>query len=150
MPARKLDFYLNTSDPLRSLAHAARELHDLQQILAKNTPSDLSKSCQVNKLRDGIVFLAAANAAIATQVRQLSPRLLNAFQKQVREVTSIRIDVQVTNPPPQPKPGREKSPLSIETIKNIQHLADELEDSPLKEALIRLTMQNRPDAGKGD
>lgn len=143
MPARKLDFYLNSSDPLRHLARAARDLNELQQMLAKNAPPELTEACRVKRLRDGILFISADNAAVATQLRQLTPRLLNCYQEQRTEVTSIRIDVQVTNPPQRPRTGSEKNPLSIETIENIQSLADRLEASPLKDALIRLAARNR-------
>jgi len=143
MSARKLDFYLNSADPLRGLARAARQVQELQQIFAKNAPPELTQACRVNQLRAGILILLADNAAVASQLRQLTPRLLASYQQQGREVTSIRIDVQVTNPPRRPPPGAEKKPLSIETIENIQGLADGLEASPLKDALNRLAARNR-------
>ncbi len=143
MPARKLDFYLNSSAPLRDLTLAVRQLNELQQILAINAPPALAQSCCVKQLRAGILFLAAANAAVATQLKQLTPRLLASYQKQGKEVTSIRIEVQVGNPPPPPSPDREKKSLSIETIENIQALADGLEASPLKDALSRLAAHSR-------
>jgi len=113
-------------------------LSELHQILAKNVPPELAKSCYVKQLRDGVLFLTAANAAVATQLRQLTARLLAGYQKQGGEVTSIRIEVQVSNPAAVPAPSREKQVLSTESIKKIQGLADTLEDSPLKAALQRL------------
>lgn len=144
MPARKLDFYLNSAGPLRNLALAAKQLHDLQQILVEHAPQQLTQSCHVKQLRDGILFLLADNAAVATQLKQLSPRLLASYQKQGRQVTSIRIEVQVRNPPPQPPGTSEKRALSIETIENISKLADQLEASPLKDALTRLATRHHP------
>jgi hypothetical protein len=143
MAARKLDFYLNSSDPLRDLSQAARHLRELQQILAINAPPELTQACCVKQLRDGILVLSAANAAVATQLKQLTPRLLSSYQKQGREVTSIRIEVQVTNPPRATLSAPEKNALSLETIKNIQTLADGLETSPLKDALNRLAANGR-------
>jgi hypothetical protein len=138
MPARKLDFYLNSSDPLRDLTRAARQLYELQQILAKNAPPELTQACRVKQLRAGILFLLADNAAVATQLKQLSPRLLTSYQKQGKEVTSIRIEVQVGNATQRPAAAPEKPRLSLETIENIKNLANQLEDSPLKDALNRL------------
>jgi hypothetical protein len=138
MPARKLDFYFNSSDPLRKLARAVRRLDDLQRILAENAPPELTKSCCVKHLRDGELTLSAANAAIATQLRQTSVRLLAGFRQQGEQVTSIRIEVQVSNPAAATAAGRKNKRLSIETIKNIQDLANRLEASPLKDALTRL------------
>ena len=113
-------------------------MSDLQQILAKTAPPELEKSCYVKQLRDGVLSLAAANAAVATQIRQLSPRLLAGYQKQGSEVTSIRIEVQVFNPNNPPAIRRENQGLSPESIEKIKGLADTLEDSPLKAALNRL------------
>ena len=138
MPARKLDFYLNASDPLRDLTRVARRLSELHQILAASVPPELAKFCYVKQLRDGVLFIAATNAAVASQLRQLSGRLLASYQKQGAEVTSIRIEVQVSNPPTAPAPAREKQGLSPESIKKIKSLADSLEDSPLRTALQRL------------
>jgi hypothetical protein len=138
MSARKLDFYLNSSDALRKLALAARRLDDLQRILAENTPPELTNYCCVKHLQTGVLTLSAANAAIATQLRQISVRLLAGFRKQGEEVTSIRIEVQVGNAATATTHGPEKKHLSVETIENIQALADGLEASPLKDALTRL------------
>jgi hypothetical protein len=143
MTARKLDFYLNSSDSLRNLTRAVRQLNELQQILAKNAPPELTQACCVKQLRAGILILLADNAAVATQLKQLTPRLIAGYQQQGRQVTSIRIDVQVTNPARKLPPGSNKQPLSIETIEKIQSLADGLEASPLKDALVRLAARNR-------
>ena len=143
MPARKLDFYLNAADPLRNLTRVARRLSELHQILAKAVPPELAKSCCVKQLRDGVLFLAAANAAVATQLRQLSSRLLASYQKQGSEVTSIRIEVQVASPARRPDPNRRSGGLSVESIENIMSLANQLEASPLKEALNRLAAHAR-------
>jgi len=143
MPARKLDFFLNSSEPLRNLARAAQQLYELQQILVLNAPLELTQACCVKQLRAGILFLLADNAAVATQLKQLSPRLLACYQKQGREVTSIRIEVQVKNPPPNPASRSENKSLSIDTIENIKNLANQLEASPLKDALTRLATRRR-------
>ena len=143
MPAHKLDFFLNSSEPLRNLARAARQLYELQQILVVNAPLELTQACRVKQLRAGILFLLADNAAVATQLKHLSQRLLACYQKQGREVTSIRIEVQVTNPAPAPPSPSESKSLSIETIENINNLANQLEESPLKDALTRLAARRR-------
>ncbi len=143
MPARKLDFYLNSSGPLRDLTRAARHQDELQQILTKSAPPELKQAFRIKQLRAGTLVIAADNAAVATQIRQLAPRLLEAYRKQRSEVTSIRIDVQVSNPARRPLPERRASTLSIESIKKIQELADGLEASPLKDALTRMAARNR-------
>ena len=145
MPARKLDFYFSSTEPLRNLAQAARQLDDLQKIFANIAPSALAQACCVKQFSAGVLCLLANNAAVATQLKQLSPRLLAGYQKQGRQVTSIRIEVQVTNSAPRAATQAEKKALSLDSIKNIKDLAEQLEASPLKEALLRLA--GRRDAG---
>jgi hypothetical protein len=85
----------------------------------------------------------AENAAIAAKLKQLAARLLVAYQKQRCEVTSIRIEVQVREAADAPQPAREPKRLSIETIENLDKLASQLDDSPLKQALTTLAGRQR-------
>ena len=143
MPARKLDFYINASKRLRSLAADARRLAQLQQLFLQHAPPSLTRASHVSQWRAGTLFLLAENAAIAAKLRQLAPRLLTTFQIQGVEVTSIRIGVQVGEGPAQPQSLRKIKPLSVETIENLQHLAEALDDSPLKQALTNLAAHQR-------
>jgi hypothetical protein len=124
MSARRLDFYLNSADPLRNLTRAARLLSELQHILAKYAPSDLTKHCLVKQLREETLTLTAANAAIASQLRQLTQRLIAGYQKEGAQVTAIHIEVQVRN--------------AVQ-----KRLAEELEASPLRDALNRLAAHGK-------
>ena len=143
MPANKIDFYLDSTDSLRSLTRAAQRLAELQQVLLDNAPPELTQKCRVKQCRDGTLTLLAENAAIAAKLKQLAARLLTAYQKQRRQITSIRIEVQVRetaeNFASQPKSRR----LSIETIKNLLQLASQIDDVELKQALIRMATRRR-------
>jgi hypothetical protein len=143
MSARKINFYLNTSDRLRSLTREAQRNAELHQVLVNIAPPELTRACRVKQLRDGTLTLLAEHAAIAAKLKQLAARLLVAYQKQRCEVTSIRIEVQVSEASAAPTTVREPKRLSIETIENIEKLSRELEDSPLKEALTTLVSSQR-------
>lgn len=143
MPAHKISFYLNASDKLRSLADEARRIAQLQQVFLKIAPQSLTQASCVKQLRAGTLFLLAENAAIAAKLRQLAPRFINAYQKQGLEITSIRVEVQVREGAPESDSKREPKRLSIETIDNLQELADGLEESPLKQALTTLAARQR-------
>lgn len=138
MPARRIDFFLNTSDSLRSLTQEARRVAELDQILVHSAPADLTHVCRVKQLRDGTLTLLAENAAVAAKLKQLSARLLAAYRKQRSEVTSIRIEVQVERDNSKAAPKPEPKRLTTESIRNLTSLAERLEDSPLKQALTRL------------
>jgi len=144
MPARRISFYLNASDNLRSLTYEARRNAELHQVLVNIAPPELTQACRVKQLRDGTLTLLAENAAIAAKLKQLAARLLTAFQKQRSEVTSMRIEVQVRAVANGPSPTREPKPLTIDNIKNLDALAEQLEESPLKRALTTLAGRQRP------
>ena len=143
MSARKIDFYLNSSDSLRSLTREARRIDELQQVLTDTAPPALTQACCVKQLRDGTLTLLAENAAIAAKLKQLAARLLASYQKQRWQVTSIRIEVQVREASPEPAAKAEIRSLSIQTLENLERLSRELEDSPLKDAVARLAARQR-------
>lgn len=143
MPAHKIDFYINSSDSLRSFAREARRIAELQQVFLKTAPPSLTQGCCVKQLRAGILSLLAENAAIAAKLKQLAPRLLVAYQKQEFEITSIRVEVQVKEAAQDPAAGRVPKRLSAESIENLKQLAAGLEDSPLKRALASLAARQR-------
>jgi hypothetical protein len=103
----------------------------------------LTQACRVKQLRDGTLTLLAENAAIAAKLKQLAARLLASYLKLRWQVTSIRIEVQVRDAAAEPAPKREPKRLSIETIENLENLADQMEDSPLKRALTTMTERHR-------
>jgi len=146
MSARKINFYFNTSDRLRSLTREAQRNAELHQVLVNIAPPQLTQACCVKQLRDGTLTLLAENAAIAAKLKQLAARLLVAYRKQRSEVTSIRIEVQVSKVTAPPATTREPKRLSIETIENIEKLAGGLEDSPLKQALTSMAARQRKDS----
>ena len=138
MSARKIDFYISSSEQLRSLASEAKHIAELQQVFLKTAPHHLTTACNVKQLRAGNLILLAKNAAVAAKLRQLAPRLLTAYVKQRCEVTSIRIEVQVSEGDTDSGSTRTFRHLSIDSIEAIEKLAATMEDSPLKHALSRL------------
>src|SRR3982751_3478691 len=143
MSTRKINFYLETSDHLRSLTHAARRNAELDQVLVNTAPRELTQACRVKQLRDGTLTLLADNAAIAAKLKQLAARLLVSYRKQRSEITSIHIEVQVREAVPAAPSRPQKKRLSIESIQNLERLAGQLEDSPLKQALTTMTTRHR-------
>jgi len=143
MPAHKINFYLNSSDRLRSLTQEAQLIAELHRVLMNTAPPELTQACRVKQLRDGTLTLLAENAAIAAKLKQLTARLLASYQKLRWQVTSIRIEVQVRDAATAPVSKRDPKRLSIETIENLENLADQMEDSPLKRALTTMTERHR-------
>jgi hypothetical protein len=143
MSAHKINFYLNSSDRLRSLTQEAQRIAELHQVLMNTAPLELTQACCVKQLRDGTLTLLAENAAIAAKLKQLAARLLTSYQKLRWQVTAIRIEVQVRETAPGPIAKRESKSLSIETIESLENLAEQLQDSPLKQALTTMAARHR-------
>src|SRR5450631_3330979 len=123
MSAHKINFYLNSSDRLRSLTQEVQRIAELHQILMNTAPLELTQACCVKQLRDGTLTLLAENAAIAAKLKQLAARLLASYQKQRLEITVIRVEVQVRQPASTPGAKSKPKTLSIETIKNLERLS---------------------------
>jgi hypothetical protein len=143
MPAHKIDFYLNSSDNLRALAHQARRVAELQQVFLKIAPPPLTQASCVKQLRAGTLFLLAGNAAVATKLKQLAPRFLTAYEQLGFEITSIRVEVQVKEAGPELVQIFKTKQLSIESIEYLETLAAKLEDCPLKHALTKMAARQR-------
>ena len=144
MPVQKIGDVIAHSGSLTALARHARRLSDLQQLLLEATPSALAPASRVTDLKAGTLVILADNAAVAAKLRQLAPRLLKHVQKQEVEVTGIRVDVQVKTYKIKAEDEITKRPLSPESIRDFEGLAEALPPSPLKSALIRLLERRGP------
>jgi hypothetical protein len=125
-----------------------RRLSRLQQSFEDTLPPGWNTLCRVATVEGSTVVIAAANGAIATNLRAYSPRLLENFRNVLekktmkeQEVTSIRIVVQPeisTWRPPTPtsvKLASAKTPMSAQQLDD---LTQKLADSPLKRALGKI------------
>jgi len=137
MPARKLAQLLDDTPALRAIAEASRNNERLQRVFLEAVPAELSRTCRIGGARAGILFIAAANGAAASKLRQLAPRILDHFRRQGLEFNAMRIEVQVAAARPT-EPAKRVKPLSEKALRSIQLAREQVSDSPLKAALARL------------
>jgi len=138
VPVQKIGDVIARSGELEALAHRARRLSDLQQLLLEATPSALAAATRVTDLKAGILIVLADNPAVAAKLRQIAPRLLKHVQNQHGEITGIRVGVQVKTHKIKAEHEITKHPLPPEAIQNLKGLAEALSPSPLKSALARM------------
>lgn len=138
MPVQKIGDVIANSGHLQTLAHKARRLKDLQQLLFEASPPLLAAASRVADLRSGTLIVVSDNAAVAAKLRQLAPRLLLHIKEQAVEVTGIRVDVQVKARKIKAEDEFTKRPLPPDAVKNFANLSDQLPPSPLRSALDRL------------
>jgi hypothetical protein len=126
-------------------------LSRLQHSFADILPPGWEKLCRVAALEETVVIIAAANGAIATNLKAYSPRLLAEFQNvlkkktmQEQEVTSIRIVVQpeiLTWRPPTPTSIRLAANKTAVSASQLSDLSEQLADSPLKKVVDKMRLK---------
>ena len=144
MPVRRISDYINASNRLRPLVTKARRAAGLDQVLLQAVPPSLAHSYRVKEERGGTLVLVAENAAVASKLKQLAPRLLRAYQDLGEKITGIRIEVQVDSASGISSGGHNARGLTSDSIDNLRQLATRLEESPLKAALTKLAGRRKP------
>jgi hypothetical protein len=114
----------------------------MQQLLEQVIPPSLRRGCHVMQFDQNKLTLAAENGAIASKLRQMTTELVSKLHDIGHEVTLIQVVVQVSTPPY--IPPSEKRVVSVSGKNQLTKLANELADSPLKDALNRLAKRNDP------
>lgn len=132
---------LNNSTEFRSILGKAQALCALQQQLCAATPTYLAQTSQVLSLEFGILTIATGNATVAAKLRQLAPEILGNLKNRGAEVSGIRVKVQVSYLAPSRQTKARK--LSSVARTAIKQLGDRLVDSPLKDALTKMS-GNKP------
>lgn len=135
--AHRFGSLLGSAPELRPLVSKAHALSALQRHFIKAAPPYLAQSCTVLGLQFGTLTIAAANATVAAKLRQLAPELVVLLQNRGCEVSGIRVKVQVGYSPPQPR--QQPRELSRTARNALNNFSDSLNESPLKQALQRIS-----------
>jgi hypothetical protein len=136
-----LDF-LHSNERLAALLPTLSQLASLQSDCERQLPT-LFASCRVLQLRDGALQVAVPNAALATRLKQVLPKLQDGLRQKGWPVEAVKLKVQLMPAVPQPpqRPVRHKA-LSSEAAGAFAELEQTLEDSPrnagLRDALKAL------------
>jgi len=113
-----------------------KQLTALEHAYAASVPRELARRSRVAYEREGTLVVTADNSAIATKLRHLAPRIVQHIVKSAPQVTSIRVEVQVTQrPAARREPAAEIGPSGLASLRELR---DSLPTSPLKAALDRL------------
>ena len=132
----RLTAFLQTNQSLLHLSQRAKLLAALQSHFQQIAPPSLIQSCRVMQLHGQTLIVAADNGAVAAKLRQTSPEMMSAFVARGIQVTGIQIRVQVrTRAAPVIPPRRT---VGNNGRKELENLALNLQESPLRNALRRL------------
>jgi len=135
------------SPELQPLAARLEDIKRLQRRYRAIAPESLVEASRVCAIDGTVVVVCAANGAVAAALRQIAPRLLEGLRGSHKsakpsvdqDITSIRIEVQVTIP------QRKRIPVARGEVprEKLGEVADRLADSPLKQTLERMSGQAR-------
>ena len=135
---REVFEFLQTSDKLSALLPAARRVGQLQADCEQLLPT-LFASCRALQVREGQLQVAVPNAALATRLRQVLPKLQDGLREKGWAIDGIKLKVQPMPAEPQrPVKKLANHELPRNAVNSFAELASTLEDSPLKIALQAL------------
>jgi hypothetical protein len=172
---KPINALLGENDVMLPLIAQHRHLSRLHKIFADTLPPGWKTLCRVAALEGSTVVIAAANGAIATNLKADSPRLLTELKdklklgrnekvgvgndaktahlnkklKQEQEVTAIRVVVQPeisTWRPPTPTSVRLATQKAAASEAQLADLSTQLADSPLKTAVERVRKQRQAES----
>ncbi len=150
---------ISEDEGIAPMMRKAQLISRLQKTYAESIPANLihlSESSRIAAVEGTTLVIAVANGAVATSLKQMMPRLLVAFQKnlqdkinrnisenqkQEQEVTAIKLLVQpeyfgvIVEPKPVRRTIIANIPMPADAM---AELASQLSDSPLKETLKKI------------
>lgn len=133
---------LGDNADLRLLSEQLRYIKRLQKRYRTLAPEKLATASRVCAIEGTTVVICASSGPVAAALRHLAPRLLsglaaNSKHPRDQELTSIRIEVQVTVPEPK-RLVRARGEMPRERL---AEAAEKMADSPLKDTLKRIGSQ---------
>jgi hypothetical protein len=137
-------FILNKGRDLQTVYTKVNLLEMLNHKVMAYLEPGMEKFCQVANLVGGKLTLIAANGSIATQIRFQTNDLLRKFRQDIslRHIVSIECKVSpaqnTTSPRLTTKPLKNMPALSRQTADIVKTMAESIEDSALKEVMMRI------------
>lgn len=138
MIPRKLQRIVNDDPVLSSLWDRTQSLRELQKLYLDLVPANLRAISRVGSMTGDELKLFADSGAAASRLRLLAPTLLAEFRSKGWQFNSVRVAVQVKTDMVK-RPGPTRKSVDTDGRKALARLAETLPDSPLQQALRRLS-----------
>lgn len=127
---------------LKFIFDKIRALNLIQQKVQAHLDPVLAKYCQVANLAENRLVLLVANGSIATQVRFMTNELLKKFSQDpsLQHVRQIECKVRpIATKVSEKKPAYQVQPLTPDTAAIVRELAETIEDTTLREIMLRIS-----------
>ena len=141
MASRPLGAYLDDGEAAGHLMSHAAVLLRLRRIALPALPAPIRRSVEIASLKQGTVVIFAENNAIAAKLRLLAPNLIDLWGRSGMQVNAIRVSAQATTPSREPAPP--KSGVSPGAARALEDLAEQLPQTPLRDAVRSLAAKAR-------
>lgn len=137
---RNIDSLLGRNPQLQRLLRQARTLQRMQTALEKHLSPELAEHCQVAAFSDGVLTLYTRSPAWAAKLRFLTADLLSSLRDDTTFAPLVTIRVKARPPAEHPAPiaPPRLAGLSPATSALLRQVADNTEDTELRQALLRL------------
>jgi hypothetical protein len=140
---REVSEFLKSSDKLAELLPAAQRVGQLQADCERLLPT-LFATCRALQVREGQLQVAVPNAALATRLRQVLPKLQSDLRAKGWAIEGIKLKVQpMPDEPQRPSGKRADHELPRNAVTSFAALADSMEQSPLRDALLALVSRRK-------
>ncbi len=138
--ARQLAQFLDTDDSLSTLLNQVSVIQRIEKIWQGIVPTPLLAGTHLGQIRAGILHVYCANAATASKLRQLAPKLIQALSSEkivVELIIKVRIAPSIAR-----QPQHVQRNLSNTALKELTGLYADLPEGTLKHALGDLLKHN--------
>jgi predicted nucleic acid-binding Zn ribbon protein len=147
MASESISKLLGTNPEIQPIAARLKDIERLQERWRSIVPGPLAAASRVCAIEGTVVVICAPNGAIASALRQVAPRLLEALREtrnspkhsMDQDITSIRIEVQVTAS----QRRKAAKPRGEVPRDKLAEVSRQLAESPLKEALERMSQTKK-------
>ena len=128
---------LDASDELKALRASTRRLATLQALYAKAAPAELAAATHVKDLRAGTLLIGADNAAVASKLRQVAPRLVGALGALEPSITALKVELTLSRTWRRAERPSSKAALDATALARFEEVSRRLPESGLKRAVLR-------------
>lgn len=138
MASRPFHQILSQDSEFGALSAQLERYRTLQTLWNRVIPVEWREGTEALSLEEGILNVGVFHPALALRLRQMEPSLVKALTSHQTEIHQIRFKTLMPRgTPPMRQPDATQS-LAPENIEAFSKLAQELDPSPLKQALERL------------
>jgi hypothetical protein len=140
---REVFEFLQSSDKLSALLPAAQRVGQLQADCEQLLPT-LFANCRALQIHENQLQVAVPNAALATRLRHVLPKLQEGLREKGWALDGIKLKVQPMSADAQrPQRQQEIHELPRNAVNSFAELATAMDQGPLRDALMALVSRRK-------